>query len=101
MNLSNVPCWGSFTFIYKGISIYVPSFLNNVARYKPDSFWDWLIYTKYPGQTAVAFVYENIGEEETWSKNICLAKQASLSASSVSQYPVLQDEAPPTEQYLH
>ena len=69
MQLSGVPCWGSFTFIYKGISIYVPSFLNNVARYKPDSFWDWLIYTKYPGQTAVAFVYENIGEEEKYQLN--------------------------------
>lgn len=95
MQLSGVPCWGSFTFIHKGISIYVPSFLNNVARYKPESFWDWLIYTKYPGQTAVAFVYENIGEEETWSK------QANLSTSSVLQSPVQQDEALPTEEHLH
>ena len=27
---------------WKGKSIRVPAYLNNVARYKPDSFWDWL-----------------------------------------------------------
>ena len=67
MLLSQAPVWGSFTFTYKGINIYVPNFLNNVARYKPDSFWDWLIFIKNPRQTSVALVYENIGEEETYS----------------------------------
>jgi len=67
MILSQAPTWGSFTFKYKGIDIYVPNFLNNVARYKPVSFWEWLIYTKYPRQTSVALVYENIVEEETHS----------------------------------
>jgi hypothetical protein len=68
MILSQAPVWGSFTFTYKGIDIYVPNFLNNVARYKPISFWDWLIYIKNPRQTSVALVYENIGEEEQYSK---------------------------------
>lgn len=74
MLLSEAPCWGSFTFRYKETDIYVPTFLNNVARYKPDSFWDWLIYIKYPRQTAVAFVYENIGEEEKYNNQIKLQK---------------------------
>ena len=43
MKLGDAPCWGAFTFEYKTIKIYVPGFLNNVARYKPDSFWDWLL----------------------------------------------------------
>ena len=63
MNLSNVPCWGSFTFIYKGVSIYVPSFLNNVARYKPDSFWDWLI-SKYSNSKYVGLSLYDIQEFE-------------------------------------
>jgi hypothetical protein len=67
MHLSEAPTWGSFTFRYKDVQIYVPTFLNNVARYKPDSFWDWLIFTKYPRQSAVVFAYENIGEEEMYS----------------------------------
>ena len=66
MQLSEAPCWGSFTFTYKGVQIYVPTFLNNVARYKPDSFWDWLIFVRYPGQSAVAFVYDTMGEEENY-----------------------------------
>ena len=91
MILSQAPCWGSFTFKYKGIDIYVPNFLNNVARYKPISFWDWLIYIKNPRQTSVALVYENIGEEEQY------AKLANSLPSSASQSPVQPDEAPPTE----
>ena len=95
MHLSEAPTWGSFTFTYKDVQIYVPTFLNNVARYKPDSFWDWLIFVRYPRQSAVVFAYDNIGEEEGWSK------QASSSASSVSPSPVQQDEALPTVQYPH
>jgi hypothetical protein len=67
MLLSKAPVWGSFTFKYKGVDIYVPNFLNNVVRYKPISFWDWLIYIKNPGQTSVALVYEYIVEEEEYS----------------------------------
>lgn len=66
MELSEAPKWGSFTFRYKETDIYVPTFLNNVARYKPYSFWDWLIFVRYPRQSAVVFAYENIGEEETY-----------------------------------
>jgi hypothetical protein len=69
MHLSEAPCWGSFTFTYKDIQIYVPTFLNNVARYKPYSFWDWLIFVRYPRQTGVVFAYENIGEEEKYQLN--------------------------------
>jgi len=70
MQLYQAPTWGSFTFIYKGVFIYVPTFLNNVARYKPYSFWDWLIFVKYPRQTAVVLAHENIGEEESYSNEI-------------------------------
>ena len=94
MLLSQAPVWGSFTFKYKGIDIYVPNFLNNVARYKPDSFWDWLIYIKNPRHTSVALVYENLGEEEEY------AKPAKSSSSYSSQSPVQPDEALPTEQSL-
>lgn len=76
MQLSQAPYWGCFTFNYKGIDIYVPAFLNNVARYKPDSFWDWLIFVRFPRQTAVVFAYENIGEEEQFSKNITQHKMS-------------------------
>jgi hypothetical protein len=67
MILSDAPTWGSFTFRYKDTDIYVPTFLNNVARYKPYSFWDWLIFIRYPRQSAVVFAYDNIGEEEIYS----------------------------------
>jgi hypothetical protein len=95
MILSDAPTWGSFTFRYKDTDIYVPTFLNNVARYKPYSFWDWLIFVRYPRQSAVVFAYDNIGEEERWSK------QVRSSASSVSLSPVQQDVAPPRVQYPH
>jgi hypothetical protein len=67
MILSDAPKWGSFTFRYKETDIYVPTFLNNVARYKPYSFWDWLIFVRYPRQSAVVFAYDNISEEENYS----------------------------------
>ena len=95
MILSDAPTWGSFTFRYKDTDIYVPTFLNNVARYKPYSFWDWLIFIRYPRQSAVVFAYDNISEEERWSM------QVRSSASSVSPSPVQQDAALPTEQSLH
>jgi len=67
MILSDAPKWGSFTFTYKDVQIYVPTFLNNVARYKPYSFWDWLIFVRYPRQSAIVFAYDNISEEENYS----------------------------------
>lgn len=70
MELYQAPCWGSFTFNYKGIHIYVPAFLNNVARYKPNSFWDWFVYKKYVNQTHIVMSYENIVEEETSSSSL-------------------------------
>jgi hypothetical protein len=81
MDLSQAPCWGCFTFNYKGIDIYVPAFLNNVARYKPDTFWDWLIYTKYPRQTSVVFTYDNMVEQEKWQIN----HNTNLSNTSLSR----------------
>ena len=70
MELYQAPCWGSFTFNYKEIRIYVPTFLNNVARYKPNSFWDWLVYKKYPNQTHIVMSYANVVEEENASSSL-------------------------------
>ena len=56
------PCWGPFTFSYKKRSIHVPTFLNNVARYKPDSFWDWLIEKEPYGY--ITMTYQHIVDEE-------------------------------------
>jgi len=47
----------------------VPTDLNEVARYKPDTFWDWLIFVRFPRQSAVVFAYENISEEEKYQLN--------------------------------
>ena len=94
MRLSEAPFWSSFTFTYKDTDIYVPTDLNNVARYKPESFWDWLIYVKFPKQNAVVLAFQNFAEEEIW------AKQEVMKASSALQSPAQQDAAQPTKQPL-
>lgn len=65
MNLGDAPCWGNFTFNYKNKAIYVPAFLNNVARYKPNRFWDSLI-ARYPYDSYIQMTYDHIiqGESE-------------------------------------
>jgi hypothetical protein len=61
--LGNAPCWGGFDFKYKGVVIRVPAFLNNVARYKPDTFWNWLI-SKYSNTQYIGLNWEDVKEEE-------------------------------------
>jgi hypothetical protein len=65
--LGNAPCWGAFDFKYKGILIRVPAFLNNVARYKPDTFWNWLI-SKYSHSTYVGLTMADINEEDSMTR---------------------------------
>ena len=57
--LENAPCWGAFVFKYKNRTIYVPSFLNNVARYSPDRFWDKFL-NKYPYESYINMRYEDL-----------------------------------------
>jgi len=94
MRLSEAPFENSFTFTYKDTDIYVPTDLNNIARYKPESFWDWLIYVKFPRQSAVVLAFQNFAEEEIW------AKQEAMKASSALQSPAQQDAVQPREQCL-
>ena len=63
MQLGQAPVYGNFTFVYKNISIYVPTFLNNVARYKPDSFWNWLLYM-HPFDSYIVLTLKHIIDEE-------------------------------------
>lgn len=62
MRLSEAPCWGAFTFEWRRRQIYVPAFLNNVARYKPDRFWDWLI--KDTHEAYIPLTYSHIVDGE-------------------------------------
>ena len=61
--MADYPCWGAFTVTWKGKSIRVPSYLNDVARYKPDSFWDWLT-TVYADHSYLELTMEHLKEEE-------------------------------------
>lgn len=63
MELGDAPCWGNFIFKYKNKMIYVPGFLNNVARYKPNRFWDWLIKNT-PYDSYIEMTYDHIVREE-------------------------------------
>lgn len=63
MDISYAPHFGDFTFVYKGHSIYVPVTLNTVARYKPSSFWDWLLF-KYPFDPLIQLTVQHLIEEE-------------------------------------
>jgi hypothetical protein len=58
-NLGEAPCWGAFAFNYKNITIYVPAYLNNVARYTRDSVWDNLL-NKNPHISYITFTMEDI-----------------------------------------
>jgi len=59
---------GPFTFIYKKRSIHIPAHLNNVARYKPDSFWDWLIEKEPYGY--ITMTYEHVKDESQLLKDL-------------------------------
>ena len=52
----------SFEFYYKDILIRIPHQLNNIARHKSNSFWDWLI-SKYCNCRCIYMRYEDIVEE--------------------------------------
>ena len=62
MQLGDAPCWGAFTFEYQKHSIHVPAFLNSVARYKPNSFWNWLI--KKEGTSYIVMTYQDLVDAE-------------------------------------
>jgi hypothetical protein len=64
MELHQAPHFGEFTFTYKGAEIYVPVALNTVARYKPASFWDWLLF-KYPFDLTIKLTVEHLIEEQS------------------------------------
>ena len=63
MDLSNAPLYRDFTFVYKGLTILVPVALNEVARNKPKSFWDWLLF-KYTFDSYIELTVEHLIEEE-------------------------------------
>jgi hypothetical protein len=52
-----------FTFEYKGLTIYVPSSLNKIARSKSNAFWEWLLF-KHTFDTYVELTLEHITEEK-------------------------------------
>ena len=63
MQLTQAPTYGEFTFVYKGIQIHVPVGLNDVARHKPESFWDWLLFM-HPYDYYIKLTLEHIIQEE-------------------------------------
>jgi hypothetical protein len=63
IELAYAPEYGEFTFVYKGISIYVPVSLNTVARYKPNTFWDWLLF-KHMFDSHINLTVQHLIEEE-------------------------------------
>jgi hypothetical protein len=63
MSLRNAPYYIDFTFDYKGVSIYVPASLNKVARSKPNTFWDWLLF-KHSFESYIILTHEHIIEEK-------------------------------------
>jgi len=63
MELSQAPTFGDFIFTYKGLNIHVPVSLNDIARYKPKSFWDWLVF-KHQFDSDVHLTVRHLIEEE-------------------------------------
>ena len=61
--MADYPQWGAFTVTWNNKSIRVPAYLNDVARYKPDSFWDWLT-TVYADYSYLELTMEHLKEEE-------------------------------------
>lgn len=44
-----LPAWGAFTIKREGRDIYVPTHMNNLARYFSEAFWQWFIQVKHKG----------------------------------------------------
>ena len=63
MILREAPWYRDFTFVYKGVTIYVPLTLNEKARSKRNTFWDWLLF-KHTFETHIDLTIEHIIEEE-------------------------------------
>lgn len=63
MKLGDGPCYRDFTFEYKGVSIYVPVSLNEMAKSKKNTFWDWLLF-KYSFESYIELTLEHFIEEE-------------------------------------
>ena len=63
MSSRNAPYYTDFTFEYKGLTIYVPASLNKIARSKPNSFWEWLLF-KHSFDTYIELTPEHITEEK-------------------------------------
>jgi len=59
MKHKELPCWGEFLFEFNNRFIHVPSFLNNVARYKSTNFWIWLIANN-PYDSYIKLTYDHI-----------------------------------------
>jgi len=71
---SEIPCWGAYNYRWNNSVIHVPAGLNNVARYKPNSFWTWLTEVKYKGYAYINMEYMHLVEEEKYqiAKNVNL-----------------------------
>jgi len=63
MELKYAPNFGDFTFVYKGVSIYVPVSLNNTARHQPNDFWDWLLF-KHSFESYIKLTVQHFIEAE-------------------------------------
>lgn len=62
MEIYQAPTFGDFTFVYKSVCIYVPVALNDVARHKSTTFWDWLLF-KHPFDSHIQLRVEHLIEE--------------------------------------
>lgn len=68
MTSQEIPCWGPYNFKWNNQVIHVPAYLNNVARYKPNSFWIWLTQVKFNSLSYINMTIENIDEEEKYQR---------------------------------
>ena len=64
MSSAEIPCWGAYNYKWNNCVVHVPAGLNNVARYKPNSFWVWLTDVKYKGFAYINMAYEHLEEEQ-------------------------------------
>lgn len=53
-------------FKYRDRYIHVPDFLNSVAKYKPNTFWIWLIYVEHPTSLHINLQYYHLAKEEAY-----------------------------------
>ena len=64
-----LPVTGAFNLPWNKKLIHVPAFLNNVARHKPEAFWNWLTRVKYNGHTYINMTLEDLDEEEMYRRS--------------------------------